>query len=366
MNVLKLTLIIIIASLISSPAYAVILFHLDGNKVPNNYKSKQAKSGEDYLTIQVKSMQINRTTIGFNKYYASVQGNFKFDSIFEGKLVEFETVTKPSKLLELDKKHQDRIVQFNQDLLGPIPYAGGKLHLEIGLISVKSIDLSEPYLKLLGSIGSTAGVSLINNAMPFIPLIKEGVDVLTNTGGNSQLQAAYDSKWDIINTGYYVLVRDINKKEWEDDVEISNSSDFVKNSKSEFDYKSFKIIEDTNIPGDLILADKNDKKIEGVSYVIIFVDAKNIRDDWYKIPEINKAYKETFDLLFSKKVEDAEKQLVILNDKIRQSWDLQLNHKKNLINSIKNEFDNTKRDLDIKAAKPARKLKPLESHVIFN
>lgn len=368
MEQFKLFILTIVLCLAASPVYAVKVFLLEGGQAPDNYASRAVIPKEDYLTIEVKSMQLNKTTVGFKKYYASTQGTFKFQTIGQGELVKFESVTKPSKLIELDGKHQDRIAHFNQNLLGPVPYAGGPLHIAIGLLSVKSVDLSEPYLKLLGSIGESGGVSFLNKAMPFVPLIKEGVNVLAGTSGNSILQAAYDSKWDIVKTGYYVMVRDEEKKEGESDTEVSNLEYFYTASKKRFDYKSLKIIRDTNIPGDLVLADLNNTKIEGISYVIVFVNASNTREDYGLIPEISKAYNETFNLLFSGDVKAAEESLLILNTKVRQSWDLQLAHKIKLIAELKIDFDKAKKELlENKQPSPlTRNIRELNSYSIFN
>jgi len=68
----------------------------------------------------------------------------------------------------------------DQPLVGPIPYRGGNVEMEVGLFSVASSDLAGPYISLLTDISVKAGVSFISVAIPFVePLLKQGIQLLT-------------------------------------------------------------------------------------------------------------------------------------------------------------------------------------------
>ncbi|RZM18123.1 MAG: hypothetical protein EOO88_41565, partial [Pedobacter sp.] len=71
------------------------------------------------------------------------------------------TVTAPTAMRDLDPNRLDRIIQSNYRLMGPVPYVGGDIRVEIGLLSVASADLAAPYLQLLETLSDKAGVSYI-------------------------------------------------------------------------------------------------------------------------------------------------------------------------------------------------------------
>ena len=121
-----------------------------------------------------------------------------------GAKAEFNVITTPAFLENIDAAHIDRVIQLDQRLLGPIPYRGGQLALEIGLFSIKSVDLAAPYLEVLEAMSKQAGVAFINAALPFAGPLKTGINLLVGGGDNSPLEIGLAaSAWNP-ETGYFV------------------------------------------------------------------------------------------------------------------------------------------------------------------
>jgi hypothetical protein len=144
--------------------------------------SQEALQAEGaYVSIFLRSVRIVNVRKGWNKFYPVVHSYISLPHL-SGKVAEFQAVTSPSHLAELDADHLDRVINLNHRLLGPVPYRGGDLTCEIGLFSVKSSDLAKPFLGVLETMASVAGVSYAALAQPFIAPLKKGVELLTGFG----------------------------------------------------------------------------------------------------------------------------------------------------------------------------------------
>jgi len=98
---------------------------------------------EAYVSVILRSARIVNVRSGLTRFYGVVHSLARLPHL-SGEDAEFATVAVPTLLKELDSKHIDRIVQTNHRLLGPAPYVGGDLQLEVGLLSVAAADLAAP------------------------------------------------------------------------------------------------------------------------------------------------------------------------------------------------------------------------------
>ena len=137
---------------------------------PEKLEHKIIVAGDGYLNIWLTSFRICNIRKGLKKFFGTVYSYISLPIIDNGK-AEFQSVTTPRELQKIDAQHLDRIIISNQRLLGPIPYRGGDLSLEIGLCSIKEADLAGPFLDLLGSISKIAGVSFISASLPFVSIL---------------------------------------------------------------------------------------------------------------------------------------------------------------------------------------------------
>jgi transposase len=105
----------------------------------------------------------------------------------------------------------DRTIVSNQPILGPTPYRGDALQLNLALVSVVSSDLAGPYLEVLSGLASAAGVSFVSVAQPFLKPLASGIDLLTGVKGASTREIQVVTNLAPLQTGVFVVMRATNK-----------------------------------------------------------------------------------------------------------------------------------------------------------
>ncbi len=236
---------------------------LQPSQTPGNAPVVAIAPNTAYIEVYLKSMRVVDLRRAFKKYFGTVH-SFTSVETLAGKPAQFNVVTTPNDLRNIDARNLDRVINLNQRLLGPIPYRGGGLALEAGLFSIEGDDLAGPYVNLLQKISSIAGVSFLQSAMPFVEPIKEGVSLLLGTQGDTMLEIGLATRFATPETRYYVVMRAPKKS-----VNISNLS---------VDPSDFKLLDATNQP------------LLDAPYMVIQITARDIRDDWFNIPELLENY----------------------------------------------------------------------------
>jgi hypothetical protein len=236
-----------------TPAKNWYYSRIPDDQTPKDIDSTPPQANEAYLDIHMKSMCIVNVRNGFSTFYPAIHSFISLDYIGNSK-AEFNYVTTPGNLEQLDSAHIDRVININKRLLGPVPYRGGDVELEIGLFSVKSANLAAPFISLLTNMSEIAGVSFIGKVLPFADPISKGVDLLVGNSDNAELEIGLSTHMKQIQTGYYVAMGCDKSKVKEEDLFIDKR-----------DYK---------------LIDKNGNAIREYPYMVISISHSNRKDDW--------------------------------------------------------------------------------------
>jgi len=234
---------------------------LGPEQVPPNSPSGRIVPDTAYLNVFLKSARVVDVRKGLSNFYGVVHSFIKLahPSL---KTAEFNVVTTPTALKNVDER-VDRVVQINQRLLGPTPYRGGDLEIEVGLFSVPSSSLAGPYLSLLENLSAAAGVSFISTALPFVSLILEGMKLLAG-GQDIRLEIGLSMTEPEPRQGYCVVVR--------------APKDALPLTSLYLD------------PADFRLLDWNGRSIASYPYLVLEVQAQRNRADWFRIPDLAKPY----------------------------------------------------------------------------
>lgn len=236
---------------------------LEANQVPVGVPSGVVEPETSYLSIFLKSARVVDVREGLTRFYGTVHSYMKVPHQ-SGKTAEFHVVTTPSELKNVDSHNLDRVIQINERLLGPVPYAGGDLEIEAGLFSVACSDLAAPYLSLLEGLSKTAGVSFVSSALPFAGPILEGVKLLTGGNGQADLEIGVKLKQDTVRRGYCVVMR------------APKNADLFRWLRLD--------------PSDFRLLGADSKPVKEYPYMVLEIQAGPKRADWFSIPELSKAY----------------------------------------------------------------------------
>lgn len=265
------------------------------SQVPDGLPHVPLKPEASYVSIFVRSMRIVDVRRGWTKFYPSVYSYVSLLHRDEGEKAEFQVVASPSKLEELDVHRVERVIRLDQRILGPVPYRGGDLTLELGLFSIKSVELAKPFLAVLEQMATVAGVSFVAAAKPFIAPLRKGVELLTDSS-DLNLEVGLSKLFSRPETGYFFVIR--------------AESGRVEVSKLRVRDNDGRLVDDTG----RVLAD--------YPYLVFSIEASEQRDDWFLIPDVAKAYKELQQAVRSGRRNDAEWALTVFKRTVLTSPDL--------------------------------------------
>jgi len=166
-----------------------------------------------YLDLRIRSLRLVYQRKIVHKFSGAVYSWVSLASYAaERGIATFQTVSVPENLRNADPKNIGYTIQANVPVLDCVPYRAGGIDLELGLFSIVSAELAGAYLGLLEKMASTAGVSCIGAALPFVGLIREGFGLLATGGQEQTLEVAVKTRIDPesdgnFKTGWYVLAR---------------------------------------------------------------------------------------------------------------------------------------------------------------
>lgn len=236
--------------------------YLDAAQVPDGLARAPIPADKFYVSVFLRSMRIVNVRQGLTKFYGTAHSFISVPHL-SGKPAQFHVLTTPSNLRDIDAANVDRVINMNQRLLGPIPYRGGDVGLEVGLFSIKSADLAAPFLDVLQSMSKAAGVSYINAALPFVGPLLDGVKLLTGTQSDATLEIGVARTFQTLETGYLVVLRAP---------------------------QGSLVLKDLRVGQDFQLLDAQGKVIGDYPYMVLATEAQPQRVDWFQIPEVSQAY----------------------------------------------------------------------------
>jgi hypothetical protein len=268
---------------------------LEAELTPNDLEVKILIPNEEYLNVILKSMRIVNVRKGLSKFYATVHSHIEISHL-SGKSASFNYVTTPGNLEKLDGARIDRVINLNRRLLGPVPYRGSDVKIEVGLFSIKEADLAAPFINLLSGMSSLGGVSFISTALPYVKPLEDGIALLTGSGDDTILEIGLNIELDKVKTGYFVVMR-ANKDE-------------IDPSDLRVDKKDYRLV------------DKKGNSIENYPYMVFEISSTKSRDDWFNIPDVSSSYNKLQEEVQKGNYNDASDALKVFKRMIYTSPDL--------------------------------------------
>lgn len=288
-----------------------LFMKLPPSQTPDDIEIKDLKPDEEYLNIILKSMRIVNVRIGFSKFYGAVHS---FISVphKSGLVADFNVITTPGQLAELDKSGLDNVITQNIRLLGPVPYRGGDIKVEMGLFSIKSADLAKPFISLLSEVSDLAGVSFIKAVEPYTKPLETGIDLLLGNKDTSLEIGLSKTYTNSISTGYYVAMRAPANKINTDDLKIES---------------------------DYTLVNKSGTRISDYPYIVFQIYSEKQRSDWTSIPDIRESYTNLHaEAKKGDKMDDIKAALTHFKKTALLSYDLTSADSSNLVKLVQKEI----------------------------
>jgi len=228
---------------------------------PYSLPERPLDAGKEYVNLVLRAMRITHVRRGTSKYFGAIHSFITLDHPLVTDHA-FHVLTAPAHLRDLDAANLDRVVQTESRVLGPTPYHGGDLRIEMALFSVKSADLSAPFVSLLDELSTAAGTAFLGPAAPFLPLLKSGVKQLIAAPGAATLEIGIDRAFTAPSTGCYVAAR------------VATPT----------------ALEELSLGQDGRLLGSNGKEVTAYPYFVFTIESTRNRKDWANIPDVQLPY----------------------------------------------------------------------------
>jgi hypothetical protein len=143
-------------------------------------------AGDSYFRLWVVQIFLRRDREWFKSWYPVVQSvtSFRFGS--SQNPVDLAQVAGPDHLSSVDPAHLDRVVQLDFPLTPLVPFNGGTVQIEAGLVAmeIQGSDLLQRFLSVMGSFASLVAVPQLSSALTIAGTVSKGVETLMGVGSN--------------------------------------------------------------------------------------------------------------------------------------------------------------------------------------
>jgi hypothetical protein len=309
------------------------------DQVPDGVARTAIAPNEGYMSVILRSMRIVNVRKGISKFYGAVQSWIAVPQIGQG-LAEFQVVSTPSELKNVDAANLDRVLTMDQRILGPIPYRGGDLRLELGLFSIRSADLAGPFLDILTKMSEAAGVSYVTAALPFVQPIKDGINLLAGADKDSILEIGISRAVMVPQTGYSAVIRA---------------------PRGTIDGASLRVAQDRR------LQDQQGAAIRNYPYIVWSVEITTHRPDWFLIPELKKAYEKLNECVRNGQEQAVNDASAAFRSTTLTCSDLLFNDAQTIVDGVQQEVQVTMKRVETAGpSDPAQNLRPLQELAVFS
>jgi hypothetical protein len=174
---------------------------------PAPVSAEPVLGGKGYFRLWLSEMFLKRDRDWGRTLYPVVQSltTFRFGSPAAD--IEFAQVAGPSHLASIDQAHLDRVVQLDYALTPLVPYSGGTVQVETGLIATKADDMLKRFLDVMSSFSSLLNVPQLSSVLGIAETVSKGMEQLLGVtdkelvlgyeqtfadgGGGNQLRSGY-------------------------------------------------------------------------------------------------------------------------------------------------------------------------------
>jgi hypothetical protein len=160
---------------------------------------------ENYISIKVKSLRLPYVRKGVTKFHGVVHTFANLAGAGQA-ATEFASATTPTALSGLDPRNLSNVITIDRDVVGPTPWNGGDLRLQVGLFSVVEQELAGPFLATMTALSDKVGVAFVTSAKPFLDVISAGIGALTRQVGSVRLEIGMDRTFSPPKPGHYAVI----------------------------------------------------------------------------------------------------------------------------------------------------------------
>jgi hypothetical protein len=290
-----------LSSLLSERSKQFAHGQLADHQGPAEFSSTSLATDEIYIEVWLRRMWIVNVRSLWKKYHAAIYSEVRTPHS------EFKQMITPSVLKDVQASQLDKTVIENQILMGPTPYTGGNLNIDIALLSVRSGDYSGAFLEVLSDLGAAAGLPYVGMAQPFLKPLAKGIDLLTGDSANTTLKIGWRTALKG-RTGVYAMV----------------GADTLT-----VDFGALRVNKNYE------LSSSDGVEIDNYPYFVFSVESSKTRNDWQEIPGLKESLLSVNAALKKGDVKKFDREFEAFKRTALLSPDLQQQHAQALISKLK-------------------------------
>lgn len=186
------------------------LYHaIPGDHISPSIPQADFKPKQCYFRVWLSDMFLAQKRVAYKAYSPIVHATCRFN--YDGTTRDLGLVVGPGQSPILNAA-RDRTVNLNYPLLGPAPYLGGDIELQLALVAMQSADYGEQLLDVLGELSQLTASGEISAALAFVQPLKKGIEGLfglqkydVKLGFHDTLSSAADAP-NRLRAGYRVVM----------------------------------------------------------------------------------------------------------------------------------------------------------------
>jgi hypothetical protein len=230
------------------------------------YEDRILRAQKDYCRLVLAEMHLKEGTSWFSTWYPVVHALVRFQ--FGGKTVDIPRVAGTSQIANLEKQDLSKRVALNYPLTTTMPFSGGDVEIEAGLLAMQGSNDLKSLLKVLGDFSGLLAVPQLSAALAVAGPLANGLQNLLS-GGNGHLELGFHQTF--ANTG------------GDSDLRPGYHAVLLVTEK-QIDPK------DLWVKGDRLHVGKtlaSSEMLTGVTHMLLRLEGFSERDDWEALESIN-------------------------------------------------------------------------------
>lgn len=140
--------------------------------------------GEGYFRIWISHMLLARERDWFSVRFPSVSAFTTFNFGGSPTPVEIAHIAGPQHLKDVDARHLDNVISVNQLVCATVPFHGGSVEFEAGLLSIEARDEMAHFLNAMGTVASLVAVPQLSAALTIADKVAMGARDFVGVSAN--------------------------------------------------------------------------------------------------------------------------------------------------------------------------------------
>jgi hypothetical protein len=263
------------------------------DRCTRKFTETEVRAGEHYVRIVLAQMFVHDEQVFLKKYRPAVHSLVKVTMGEEP--VQIPNIADSSKVA-LKPVGGAAIIDNNYELTPPLPFNGGDLGIDVGMVAVPVDNILERYLGTLAKFSSLLNVTQLSSVLKIAEPLALGIQELVTAGQGS------------MHLGYHDSFSARKEGEAEGEEQLVNPLRqgylaLVDAPTGQLDSNSLFVVEDSLHTG-TSLEDGKHQPLTGYDYMLIRFEVRADRDDWRGLATISDPLKQALTTLSDPNVTD--------------------------------------------------------------